>query len=194
MPFQFHRAIRLFWQFSLIVSLWLGLEPSVAEKSPTVSEYQIKATFLMRFGKYITYPKGALGESGSIFNICILGDDPFEGSLDTLVTSEKIQGRLVKTNYLRDVEAAGGCQVLFVSPSEQRQLTHILAYVKMRPILTVSDMEDFVTRGGMIQFYILDNNVRFFIDPVTAGEAKLIVSSRLLQIANVVRKNEGKKE
>lgn len=185
--------MRLLWQVSLVIYLWLGWGQISADELLGVREYQMKATFLMRFGKYITYPEGALGDSGSTFNICILGDDPFEGSLDTLVKGEKVQGRLVNAIYLRDIEKAGDCQTLFISPSEQRQLANILTYLKPRPILTVSDMEDFVTRGGMIQFYMLDNNVRFFIDPVTANKAKLEVSSRLLQIAKVVRKG-GKKE
>jgi hypothetical protein len=194
MLFQFHRAIQLFGQFSLIVCLWLGCEPSFAEESPGAREYQIKATFLMRFGKYVTYPEEAFSNSSSVFNICILGDDPFQGSLDTLVKGEKIQGRWVNAIYLRDVEKTGDCQTLFISSSEHKQLSNIFAYLKPRPILTVSDMKDFMTRGGMIQFYILDNNVRFFIDPVTASEAKLAVSSRLLQVAKVVKKDGGKNQ
>lgn len=188
MLFQFHRTIPLFWQFSLIVSLWLGWGPSVAEESPSVSEYQVKATFLVRFGKYVTYPQDAFSDSDSVFNVCILGDDPFQGALDILVKDEKVKDRIVVVNYLRDIENTNKCRTLFVSQSEQKQLIHILAYVKSRPILTVSDMEEFVIRGGMIQFYILDDNVRFFIDPVTAGEAKLIVSSRLLQVAKIIKK------
>lgn len=185
---QFYRVIRLFWQFSLIVSLWLGLEPNLAEGSPDVSEYQVKATFLVRFGKYITYPKEALDNSTSIFNLCVLGDDPFQEVLDVLVKDEMVKDRTIVVNYLRVLEKTDKCQTLFISQSEEKQLVHILAYVKQQPILTVSDMNNFVTRGGMIQFYMLNNKVRFFIDPVTAGEAKLEVSSRLLQVAEVVRK------
>ncbi len=188
MLFQFHRAIPLFWQCCLVVSFWLGLELSVAEGSPDVSEHQVKATFLVRFGKYITYPKEALDNSASIFNLCILGDDPFQGILDVLVKDEMVKNRSIVVNYLRTFEKTSKCQTLFISQSEEKQLVHILAYVKQRPILTVSDMNNFVTRGGMVQFYLLNNKVRFFIDPVTAGEAKLEVSSRLLQVAEVVRK------
>ena len=188
MLFQFHRAIRLFWQFSLVISLWLGWGLSFAEETPNISEYQVKATFLGRFGKYITYPKGALDDSVSTFNLCILGDDPFQGILDVLVKDEMVKDRTIVVHYLRDVEKTGKCQTLFISQSEEKQLVHILAYVKQQPILTVSDMNNFVTRGGMVQFYLLNNKVRFFIDPVTAGEAKLEVSSRLLQVAEVVRK------
>jgi hypothetical protein len=186
--------MKLLWQVSLVIYLWLGWGQIFAEESLDVRESQLKATFLMRFGKYLTYPEGALGDSGSTFNICVLGDDPFQGALDTLVKGEKIQSRWVNVIYLRDIGKVGDCQTLFISQSEQKQLTNILTYVKRRPILTVSDMADFVIRGGMIQFYMLDNKVRFFIDPTTASEAKLTVSSRLLQIAKVVKKDGGKNQ
>jgi hypothetical protein len=77
---------------------------------------------------------------------------------------------------------------LFISSSEQKQLASILAAVKSQAILTVSDMEDFVTRGGMIQFYTIDNTVRFLIDPITVRDANLTMSARLLQIAKIVKK------
>jgi hypothetical protein len=187
--------MKLSWQVNLVICLWLGWAPSFAEETLGVREYQLKATFLMRFGKFVTYPQEVFSDSSSVFNICVLGDDPFQGALDSLVNGEKVRGRLVKVTYLRDIEKAGDCQTLFVSSSEQKQLSNIFTYLKQRPILTVgdSDIENFVIRGGMIQFYLLDNNVRFFIDPVTASEAKLELSSRLLQIAKIVRKG-GKTE
>jgi hypothetical protein len=157
-----------------------------SEEISSVREYQVKATFLLNFSKFVTYPEKAF--SNSEHQICVLGDDPFQGSLSILVKDEEVHGRPIKISYLRDIEAVNKCQALFVSQSEQNRLASIIGSVRQQPILTVSDIENFVTSGGMIQFYILDNNVRFFIDPVTASESELKVSSRLLQVAKVVGK------
>jgi hypothetical protein len=189
MLIQSHLTIKPLWLFSLGICFLLGQLPySHADKSQGIPEYQVKATFLLNFSKFVTYPEESFSDSASEIRICLLGDDPFQGSLDTLVKGEKIRERSIKINYIRDVEKTSECHTLFISASEQKQMVNIIAYLKNKPILTVSDIENFVTRGGMIQFYILDNNIRFFIDPVTISEAKLKVSSRLLQVASVVGK------
>lgn len=156
-------------------------------ESPAITEYQLKALYLYNFGKYITWPEGAFANSGASLRICLLGDDPFEGKLDVAVKNQKVKGREVTVQRINKMQMITDCQTLFISNSEQPRLTAILAYTRHKPILTVSEMENFVTQGGMIQFYSLEDQVRFSIDPQTLAEAGLEASSRLLQLANIVR-------
>ena len=50
-------------------------------------------------------------------------------------------------------------------------------------ILTVSELDRFVQAGGMIQFVIEGNKVRFEINDQAAREANLRISSKLLSVA-----------
>jgi hypothetical protein len=79
------------------------------------------------------------------------------------------------------------CQILFLSNSERSRLSAILVQVQNLPI--VSDVPDFVERGGMIQFELQNDRVRFSINLRSAREAKLNISSELLSVASRV---EGK--
>jgi hypothetical protein len=56
------------------------------------------------------------------------------------------------------------------------------------PILTVSDAPGFVNRGGMIEFVLDSNRVRFEINLAAARAAGLNLSSELLRVATAVRK------
>jgi hypothetical protein len=47
-------------------------------------------------------------------------------------------------------------------------------------------MPDFLRRGGMIQFVLHDERVRFEINLTTAASARLTVSSELLKVASSV--------
>lgn len=192
MLIKFNPIKRSLCQLGLGICLLLGQPHSYAEKLQGIHEYQVKAIFLLNFCKFVTYPEEAFSNTGSEMNLCVLGDDPFQGSLDTLVKGEKVQGRPVTVNYIRDIEKTSECHTLFVSQSEEKKMASIIAYLRNKPILTVSDITNFVTHGGMIQFYILDSKVRFFIDPVTAREANIRVSSRLLQVASIVDKGAKK--
>jgi hypothetical protein len=48
-------------------------------------------------------------------------------------------------------------------------------------------MEQFATRGGMVNFIIEDNRVQFEINIDAAERAGLKISSRALKLARVVR-------
>ena len=51
------------------------------------------------------------------------------------------------------------------------------------PILTVGETAQFLREGGMVRFYLQNNNVRFQINQKNAEAAGLKVSSQLLALA-----------
>ncbi len=170
-----------------ILLMFFWTVPLNSAKLPTIREYQIKAVYLYNFANFIKWPRGAFKSSNAPFQICILGEDPFRSQLDLVVENEKIKGHFVKVQRLHYVEESDSCQMVFVSKSKQRYRAHIFAYLEQRPILTVSDMKNFVTKGGMVQFYHRGNKIRFIIAPQTVKGAGLKASSRLLQIAKIAR-------
>ena len=148
------------------------------EKPP---EYAVKAAYLFNFGKFTKWPT-----ENSTFNICVLGRDPFNGSLDRTVAGDAIDGRPIRVRRMTDASHVNECQILFLSSSEHNRVESLVAQVQSKPILTVSDMPDFVERGGMIQFELVNDRVRFTINLRAAREAKLNLSSDLLVVASRV--------
>lgn len=159
---------------------------SYATEPFPLTEIQVKAVYLFNFAKFVTWPDEIFANAEESFHICVLGDDPFGEKLDLAVKNEKVKKRPILLQRLHELSTNNTCHALFISRSEQLRLTTIFTYTQQRPILTVSDMEDFVLQGGMIQLYSRDNKVRFFIDPQTLREAKLVPSARLLQLANII--------
>jgi len=84
---------------------------------------------------------------------------------------------------------AGECRILFISSTEENHLKEILVALDESSILTVSDMPSFSRRGGMIQFVLEGDKVRFEINLTRAETAKLTLSSELLKVATTVRRN-----
>jgi len=92
--------------------------------------------------------------------------------------------------YFKRVDDITVCHVLFVCKSESRHVEDITAAVLDRPILTVSDIEDFATRrGGIVRFLPHDNKVTLRINVDNAKAAKLLLDPRLLRMSEVVRNN-----
>lgn len=149
------------------------------------TEYQVKAAYLYNFGLFVSWPRAE--KSGTEpFDVCILGKDPFGPALDSIFAGEVLHGQKVSVRRIADSQGAPGCRILFVSRSEAKQLKTILLALNAG-VLTVSDMPDFVNRGGIIQFVREGEKIRFEVNLTAAKSAGLSLSSDLLKVAAAVR-------
>ena len=149
-------------------------------------ETQVKAVYLNGYTKFITWPDATFPSEDTPFRICVLGENPFGNSLDLTVKDEKINNRPVQAEYITRQEEIPSCQILYISESENIRLAAIIETANAHPILTVSDVDNFVPQGGMIQFYLRNNKVRFLIDPATLRQMGLEPNANLLRISDVV--------
>jgi hypothetical protein len=160
--------------------------PSLAENARP-SEYEVKAAYLYNFGKFLSWPAQS-DSSDKPFQICVLGEDPFGPTLDAILAGEKIGGDVVIARRIRSAQEAASCRILFISASEISRIKIVLETLRAMPVLTVSDMPDFLQYGGMIRFVLDGDRVRFEVSLVAAEKAHLGMSSQLLKVATAVRK------
>lgn len=158
--------------------------PMLHDFSP-VHEYELKAVFLYSLGHFVTWPSGSM--NNGYFLICVLGKDPFQGSLELATSGKQLQGQPVKLRYLKRVEEGLDCQTIFISQSEEPFLPNILPTLERYPILTVSDMTYFLSEGGMVRFVIQEDRVRLQINKTNAKKVGLSISSRLLAVADIFK-------
>ena len=161
------------------------IRTSQAEAEKGASEYELKAAYLYNFAKFVEWPAGAFPDQSAAIVVGVVGDDPFNGSLDSVV-GKSANGRQVAIRRLRASEDLRSCHMLFVSSSERKRLGEIVARVDGASVLTVGEMEGFASNGGMITLTMEDNKVRFEINAGTARRARLKISSKLLSLAKRV--------
>lgn len=145
-------------------------------------EYEVKAAFLYNFAQFVEWPASSM-PAGSPFKLCVLGNDPFGKTIDSVLQGETVRARPIEILRIDDTETVGQCNMLFVGSSYSNQLDQLLEQVKHRPILTVSDMGDFAFNGGIIHFVPQQRKIRFIINPEAAQKAGLKISSQLLKLA-----------
>jgi YfiR/HmsC-like len=177
------------------LALLFSTNPLPAQSKP--SEYSVKAAYLLNFGKFMRVSPGAVPNPNS-FNICIVGDDPFGSSLDSITAGEQIDGRPVRVVRLNkpDLEKpdiakpdSRQCAIAYLSTSEEKQMGQDLAAFKDSDTLTVSDAPDFLKRGGMIQLLLVSNHIRFSVNLDPVRRTHLNLSSELLRVAASVSGN-----
>jgi hypothetical protein len=148
----------------------------------------VKAAYLYNFGRFVEWPRVATAKGGP-FTVCVLGQDPFGPTLDATMAGETIAGRNVVTKRISTPEESVNCQILFLSAAEAGRLNKIVEGLDKVAVLTVSDMPQFAQRGGMIQFVLEGNRVRFEVNLIATQHAGLTLSSDLLRVATAVRRN-----
>ena len=166
----------------------LGVASSQGQHAkPT--EYEVKATYLYSFSKFVDWPVRANQSQGDTFAICVLGQDPFGPALDGILSEETVAGKKAVARRIPTPQDALNCRVLFISLSENSHLKQILAALHDASVLTVSDLPQFTQRGGMVQFIPEGNRIRFEVNLATAEHAGLTLSSELLKVATNVRRS-----
>ncbi len=141
---------------------------------PLFNEYQAKADYLLRFVEVMSWPDSAFDNADTPIRICLLGKESLN-HFEPKLLGQTVKGRTIKVLDFTNLTDVDTCHLLFISQSEQHLLPEILAYTQHYPILTISEIEDFVVEGGMIQFYNRQNKVHFMLDPQTIEEAGIIV-------------------
>ena len=169
------------------LAYFLALELGAAEaRGKLTREYDLKAAFLFNFAQFVEWPPEAFPDASSPFVICVLGDDPFGKSLDEIVAHETIRNRRIAVRRHRDVEEISSCQIVYVGASETPRLSHILAALDGKRILSVGETDPFTAHNGIIQFLVVENRLRLRINIEAAKVAKLSISSQLLRQAEIV--------
>ena len=167
--------------------VWLAVgAPDLRAQASNPKEYQIKAIFLFNFIQFVEWPASAFDDAGAPIRIGVLGDDPFDGALEAAVQGEKIRQRALVVQRAHRIGDLSGCHVIFVCRSERGSIGKIIPAVGDKPILTVGDMPDFAHWGGIINFYLEGQKVRFEINRVAAQRCGLKLSSQLLRLARIV--------
>ncbi|MCJ7729928.1 MAG: YfiR family protein, partial [Sedimentisphaerales bacterium] len=74
-------------------------------------------------------------------------------------------------------------------PSEQKQAREIIDIVGKDGVLTVGDTSGFIESGGVINFMLEENKIRFDINLTAAEKTGLKIRSQLLRLAKKVFKD-----
>ncbi len=160
---------------------------NVAGGDVSMTEYQVKALFLLNFTKYVDWPPVAFAGTNAPIVIGLYGEHKFGDAVTKAVEGKTISGREIIVQPIGKDGDFGKCQMLFISDSEKNHLGEILDKVKALPVLTVGETEQFMEQGGMINFVKKEGKIRLEINLTAARQAKLEISSKLLGVADVVK-------
>lgn len=177
----------------LIEALWIfvallgwgdvGIFSACAE-GECAPEYQVKAAFLYNFAKFVQWPPETFKGSQSPLILGVLGRDPFGTFLEQTLQGKVAQGRSFVLRRSHDLKELSSCHILFIAASERERLPQVLKALQ-GPVLSVSEVPRFTRQGGIINFYLVGDQVRFEINVKKAEKLQIKISSQLLKLARI---------
>jgi hypothetical protein len=168
-----------------VLDLVLAAAP-IAAQAARPTEYQVKAAFLYNFAKFVEWPSGAFDGPSSPLVICIAGEDPFGNFLTGIVAGKTINGRRLIVERRSETADFRSCHIVFAGVAEKKRLPQILDSLKGAAVLTVGETDRFAQEGGIVDFYLDQDRVRFEINVAASTRCRLKISSKLLALARIV--------
>jgi hypothetical protein len=175
------------------IVVWLAVAPPLAARSAPSLEYDVKAAFLLNFTRFIDWP-GPSPVHDAPFRVCVFRSDPFGDTLPATLEGEYSNGRRLTPMMVTSPSHATDCDVVFVPRAQSAQVEEVLRAVKGLAVLTVGESPNFLQHGGIVNFVVERDRVRFDINAAAADASGLRVSSKLLRLArHVVPAERGRR-
>jgi hypothetical protein len=152
------------------------------------TERRVKAAFLYKFLGYTEFPASAFADPAAPVVIGVIGADELAAELARIVAGRTVGARPITVKLLREGDSAAGVHLLFVGANSSARLRTIVKTAQPGPILVVSEAEDGLEQGSVINFRVVDERVRFDVSLEAAEKNSVKLSSRLLTVANHVQK------
>jgi hypothetical protein len=170
---------------AFFIASCLSCAPGTADDDLRVSA--LKVAFVYNFAKFTEWPEPQDQRSPKI-HFCF-SPGSIDQKLQESLASNLVNGRSIEIQEVRNNFSP--CHVIYVGrDSKNGFLNEAIKWGRRRPVLLVSDIEGFAHRGGHIELYTVGNNLRFRVNLASVRESNLKLSSKLLNLADVVSGKE----
>lgn len=148
-----------------------------------VMERSVKAAFLYKFLGYLEFPS----DPGPSLVVGVLGADDVAAELAQITSGRNVGSRSITVRKLAEGEALAGLNLLFVGADASLPAVSLRSAEKNGTV-TVTEQEDGLQIGSVINFRLVDERVRFEVSLPAAERCNVRLSSRLLSVAYHVQK------
>jgi len=180
------------WMLACVAALCAGrglVPPARAQSAvPAVPlERRVKAAFLYKFLGYTDFPATAFADAATPLTIGVIGADDLAVELARVVAGRTVNNRAIEVRDLREADAGARVHLLFVGGADPQRVGRIVRQAS-GAMLVVTECENGLQLGSVINFRIVDERVRFDVSLDAAERNGIKLSSRLLTVANRVQK------
>jgi len=146
-----------------------------------MQDTSLKAGYLINFLEFVQWNQ----DPGPVLQIGIIGAPDIADRIDSIASKGMSLARH-KTIQVQQVDAESDLSdldLVFLSELKAEQIPDYIKALSQQQVLLVSDASNFLEQGGMIEFVMAQNRLRFSLSQTNSQKAGLRFSSKLLDLA-----------
>jgi hypothetical protein len=182
------RAGSAFGGIVCALSLLVGL--AGGEELHTSNPHAVMANYLRVLPAYVEWPTNTFATPEEPWRIGILGADPFGELLEKALRDRQVGGRGFEIWHATRLADLPPCEIIFIAGKDADEIKEIMRALDSRPVLTVSEHDNFLALGGIIELQARAT-VRMSINLDHARAAHLKIPRKMLEVASEVIENGG---
>lgn len=153
--------------------------PDQSEEANT----KLKAIYINNFIKYIEWPEDY--KQGNVL-VGVLGSNAIlntELQKTAESNNKKPENRKIEITNLAGSADAAKCHIVYILPDNSSQLNDVVAKVKNKSTLIVTEKPGMTEQGAGINFVIVENKLKFELNRQNIENHKLKVAAQLVNFA-----------
>jgi hypothetical protein len=184
------------WRWTVALLLLAVAAPALAQGQARAAE--VEAAYLVNFLRYTQWPEQSFSSEQAPFVVTVIGSASVVEAVRAVASAAgMIDGRLVDVRALSAAQLSAPdpqaldllrtSHLVFFHASEVDSIPRrLLDQLARQPVLTVSNIDDFITSGGMLELVNVDGHIVFEANPAAIHDAGLLVSAKVLKLARSV--------
>jgi len=155
----------------------------------TISDEDVKLALIYKISRFVTWP-AVPDAANAPFRLCLAEETIFDLAQDRFA-GRSIRDRNIEVHLLTNAETdlSAKCDVFYMARMKKERVTEYLELAIGEPVLTISDAPEFTTTGGMIGLSKQGKKIAININVGAYELSGLVVSSQLLELAELVNDN-----
>jgi hypothetical protein len=142
---------------------------------------KLKSVFIYNFTRYIEWP--ADYKTGN-FVINMFGSNTaMLAELNNMAKTKKVGTQTIEVRNTTSLDGVGKCHILYISPDATNPIADIIAKVKGKATLIITEKPGLAKQGSAINFIVVDSRQKFELNQTNAEKYNLKVSSSLVALA-----------
>lgn len=173
----------------LVAFSWPGLELCATE-TPTVEASRVKAAYLIKFTRYVSWSTERLPNADSPIVIGVSSEGAVSRDLDAELR-RLVNDRPIRWKKVNSPGEAVACHVVFLTQLDASDELAWLEKLRDLPVLTVVDSGRSDGIGAVIRLIMEGKRLRFDVDCEAMERAGLRISADMLRSARAVKAKKG---
>ncbi len=163
------------------------LTPTKGCASGKASETELRALFIYHFTGFVTWPATAARSADQPLRICVK-DNEIAPILERVAKGESVNGKPIVIVHPVDSKRWGECHMYYFATPELTAPTaqDFLRKITKAGILSISDNDTFVYKGGMVSLVRDKGRIHPLINTDEVSRGQIKISPKLLKLSTTL--------